>query len=140
MEELTLSTMIAVFEELFGKAVFWSLVGVTVLGAVLFLFVVVRDRGILARRFARAELAAPVGGVLAVAFVWFMTNSGLADVGGPIDVMLLIGVFLAGAGGVTVIGYIIGGLLFPRRRVTAAETPAYAGGDTIFASKVSTAS
>lgn len=140
MEELTLSTMIAVFEEMFGKAVFWSLVAVTVLGALLFLFVVVRDGSILARRFARAELAAPVGGALAVSFVLFMTNSGLADIGGPIDVMVLIGVFLAGGAGVTVIGYILGGLLFPPRNALVTDPPGYDAGDTIFASKVSTAS
>jgi hypothetical protein len=115
MEELSLQTLIAVFEEMFGREVFWAMIGVSALAALLFLWVVIRDRGILARRFTRAELLAPVGGAAAVAFVWAMTNSGLRDVGGPIDLLTLAGVFLAGAGGAVVIGYILGGLMAPRR-------------------------
>jgi glucan phosphoethanolaminetransferase (alkaline phosphatase superfamily) len=115
MEELTLQTLLAVFEEMFGLEVFWAMVGVSALAALLFLWVVIRDGGIRARRFTRAELLAPVGGAAAVAFVWAMTNSGLREVGRPIDLLALAGVFLAGAGGAVVIGYILGGLLGPRR-------------------------
>jgi hypothetical protein len=49
--------------------------------------------------------------VAAVAFVWLMTNSGLRDVGGAIDLLTLAGVFLAGAAGAVILAYIAGGLL-----------------------------
>jgi uncharacterized membrane protein YhaH (DUF805 family) len=122
MEELTIGTLLAVFEEMFGRELFWAMVIAAIVAAVLFLIVVVRDGGILAQRFTRAELLAPVGGVLAVAFVWAMTSSGLRDVGGPIDLITLLGVFAAGAGGAIVIAYIVGGFLFGKRRgMNAAE-------------------
>ena len=121
MKDLTFATLWAVFEEMFGRELFWAMVAVAVLGAVLFLVVVIRDGGILARRFTRAELLAPVGGVAAVGFVWFMTHSGLRDVGGAIDVMTLLGVFVAGAGGAVVLAYIAGGLLGRRRTGHPAE-------------------
>jgi hypothetical protein len=111
MKDLTFATLWAVFEEMFGRELFWAMVAVAALGALLFLWVVLRDGGILARRFTRAELLAPVGGVAAVAFVWLMTNSGLRDVGGAIDLLTLAGVFLAGAGGAVILAYIAGGLL-----------------------------
>ena len=60
MEELSLQTLIAVFEEMFGVEIFWAMIGVSALAALLFLWVVIRDRGIRARRFTRAELLAPV--------------------------------------------------------------------------------
>ena len=115
METLTIGTLLAVFEEMFGRELFWAMVLAAIVAAVLFLIVVVRDGGILARRFTRAELLAPVGGIAAVAFVWLMTNSGLRDVGGPVDLIALIGVFVAGAGGAVIVAYIAGGLLFGKR-------------------------
>ena len=122
MEELTIGTLLAVFEEMFGRELFWGMVLAAIAAAVLFVIVVVRDGGILARRFTRAELLAPVGGAAAVAFVWLMTNSGLRDVGGPVDLMALAGVFLAGAGGAVILAYIAGGLLVaPNRRTGPAE-------------------
>jgi hypothetical protein len=111
MEELSLGTLIAVFEEMFGFGVFRAMVGVAVLVAILFVVQVVKDGGIKAVRFSRAELLAPVGGVAAVVFVWVMTNSGLGDVGGPVDMLALVGVFVAGAGGAVLLGYLAGGLL-----------------------------
>jgi hypothetical protein len=111
MEELSLGTLLAVFEEMFGFGVFRAMVGVAVLVAILFVVQVVRDGGIKAVRFSRAELLAPIGGAAAVAFVWIMTNSDLRDIGGPVDMLVLVGVFTAGAFGAVLLGYLAGGLL-----------------------------
>lgn len=114
MKELTLATLIAVFEEMFGRGLFWALVAAAVLVAVLFLWVLWRDRGVAARRLVRAELFAPLGAVAAVAFVLWITRSGLGDIGGPIDVVILLAIALAGAAGLTLAAYVAQALL--RRR------------------------
>jgi drug/metabolite transporter (DMT)-like permease len=115
MQEMTLDTILAVFEEMFGPALFWALVAVAALITLAFVYVLIRDRNLESRRFLRAELAAPVGAIAAILFVQWITNSGFRDVGGPIDwvVLLLIGV--AGAGGLMILVY-TGLALFGRRR------------------------
>lgn len=111
MESLSFTTLLAVFEEMFGVGLFRAMIAIAVLVAVMFVVQVVRDGGIRAVRFSRAELLAPVGGAAAVAFVWTMTDSDLRDVGGPVDALVLVAVFAAGAGGAVLLGYLIGGLL-----------------------------
>ncbi|QYK40080.1 MAG: DUF5368 domain-containing protein [Paracoccaceae bacterium] len=105
MKDLTLGTLIAVFEEMFGRGLFWALVAAAVLVTVAFLAVLWRDRGIAARRLVRAELFAPLGAVAGVVFVFWITNSGLRDIGGPIDVVILIAIAAAGAVGLTILAY-----------------------------------
>jgi hypothetical protein len=105
MKELTLGTMIAVFEEMFGRALFWGLVLAVLAVTLLFFFVLIRDRGLHAGRFLRAQLALPVGAVLAPAFVFWITRSGLGDLGGPIDVIVLLLIALFGAIGAAILGY-----------------------------------
>lgn len=119
MKELTLSTLIAVFEEMFGMALFWSLVAAAGLITVAFVYVLVRDHRIVGSRLLRAELTAPVGAVLAVAFVLFVTNSGLSDLGGPIDAITMILIGALGAVGVTILAYVAQALWGGRGRSPA---------------------
>ena len=105
MEDMTLSTLLAVFEEMFGPALFWVMVAVAALVTLAFLYVVIRDRGIRAAYFLRAELLAPVGGLGAIMFVQWMTNSGFRDVGGPLDVLMVAMIGIAGAGGLMLLVY-----------------------------------
>jgi hypothetical protein len=117
MQELDIGTLIAVFEEIFGPLVFWAMVAVAAVVTVLFVYVVVRDRAILSARFLRAELLAPIGAVAAVWFVLYMTDSTLTDIGGPIDVIVIMLIALAGAVGFTLLAYVALALIFgPRRR------------------------
>jgi hypothetical protein len=113
MKELTPSMLIAVFEEIFGPWLFWALVAVAALIGAAFLYVVIRDRTLKSRDFLRAELWAPVGAIAAILFVQFMTNSRFRDVGGPIDVIMLITIGLAGAVGLTIFAYVVLELLWP---------------------------
>lgn len=117
MKELTLGTLVAVFQEMFGLAWWWAIVIVSALGLAAFLYVVIRDGGLLSRRFVKAEFLAPVGGIAAVAFTKWHTSSSLGSAfGGPIDWLVLAGVFALGAGGAVVISYVLLGLLSPNRR------------------------
>jgi uncharacterized membrane protein (DUF441 family) len=105
MKELTLSTILAVFEEMFGRGLFWGLVvlGLGVLAALA--VVVLRDRGMRSGRLVLAEIAGVAGGIFAVWLVMFITSSRISDLGGPVDMLVMIGVWLAGAIGTLVAVY-----------------------------------
>jgi hypothetical protein len=120
MEAITLGTLIAVFEEMFGAALFWALVAVALLITAGWLYVLVRDRRVSWRKFLLAQLAMPVGAVAAVWFVLGMTRSGLHHIGGPIDWIVLLGVAAAGAVGLAMLVYVVQSLL-RRPKMPSAE-------------------
>ena len=105
MQEMTLATLIAVFQEMFGPVLFWALVATVVVITALYVYVLVRDRSLSMRRFLLAQLSMPIGAVAAVAFVEVVTDSHLRDIGGAIDIIVLLGVALLGALGFAVLVY-----------------------------------
>jgi hypothetical protein len=119
MKELTLETMIAVFEEMFGAGLFWAMVVAAVLVTAAWIYVLVRDRALGMKQFLIAQVFMPVGAVVAIWFVMVMTNSRLADIGGPVDVIIFLGVAAMGAIGAAVLVYVVGRI--GRRRGTLAE-------------------
>lgn len=124
MKELTLDTLIAVFEEIFGAALFWAMVAAAALITVAFVYAVIRDRGIDGRRFVRAEIAAPVGAIAAILFVQFVTSSGFSDIGGPIDWVMLLAIGVAGAVGLTFLVYTLLAFAGRSRAASPAALPA----------------
>jgi hypothetical protein len=118
MKELDPAVFVAVFQEMLGW-MFWPLVAVIVLGGLAFLFVLVRDRRIVGRRLLVAELGGLAGGVFGVWFMQWITNSGFRDIGGPIDVVLVIGIFAAGLIGGTILSYVLLGLIGGRAAARA---------------------
>ena len=117
MQELTLGTLIAVLEEIFGPTLFWAMVVVAGLITVAYLYVLVRDRAVSWRKFLLAQLSMPIGAVAAVLFVQQVTHSGFGDIGGPIDLMVLLGIAVAGAIGMAILVYTVQSLV--RRRKPA---------------------
>ncbi|WP_377505704.1 DUF5368 domain-containing protein [Octadecabacter sp. R77987] len=105
MKDMTFSTLIAVFEEIFGRGLFWAMVVAAVLVTGAYLFVLVRDRAVSWHKFLWAQLSMPVGAVLAVWLVLAMTHSRLSDMGGPIDVIVLLLVAAGGAVGMAILVY-----------------------------------
>ena len=116
MKDLTLQTLFAVWEEMFGKGLFWSMVAVAAVVTLAYLFVLVRDRSVSWRKFLLAQLAMPVGAVAAVVFVFWITKSGMKDIGGAIDLIVLLGIAVAGAVGLAILVYTVQSLLRPPRR------------------------
>ena len=116
MKELTFQTLIAVFEEIFGRGLFWAMVVAALLVTALYLFVLIRDRAMSMRKFLWAQLSMPLGAIAAVLFVQGMTNSGFGDLGGPIDVIVLLAVAGLGAIGMAILVYTAQSLV---RRKTA---------------------
>lgn len=115
MKELTFGTLIAVFEEIFGRGLFWVMVIVAALITLAYLYVLIRDRSVSWKKFLLAQLSMPVGAVLAVLFVWWMTSSSWRDIGGPIDVIVLLGIAVVGAVGMAILVYTLESLLGSRR-------------------------
>ncbi|MEZ5752614.1 MAG: DUF5368 domain-containing protein [Paracoccaceae bacterium] len=105
MKDLTFETLIAVFEEIFGRGLFWAMVLAAVLVTVAYLYVLIRDRAMSMRKFLWAQISMPFGAIAAVAFVLVMTSSHLADIGGPVDVIVLLGVAAMGAVGAAILVY-----------------------------------
>ncbi|NJR13416.1 MAG: DUF5368 domain-containing protein [Phyllobacteriaceae bacterium] len=56
-------------------------------------------------------MTVPVGAVLAVAYVMNATSSGFKDMGGPVDVIVLLGVAALGAVGFAILVYVAQSLL-----------------------------
>jgi len=112
MQDLTFGTLIAVFEEIFGRGLFWAMVVAAALITLGYVYVLVRDRAMSMRKFLLAQLAMPVGAVAAVVFVQVMTDSHLRDIGGPVDVIVLLGVAVMGAVGAAILVYTLQSLFF----------------------------
>ena len=115
MKELTLGTLIAVFEEIFGRGLFWAMVIVAALVTLAYLYVLIRDRSVSWKKFLLAQLSMPVGAVAAVLFVQAVTQSGFSDLGGPVDVIVLLGVAVVGAVGMAILVYTLEALIRTKR-------------------------
>lgn len=116
MKELTFGTLIAVFEEIFGRGLFWAMVIAAVVITLAYFYVLIRDRAVSWKKFLWAQLSMPVGAVAAVLFVQKMTSSSFADLGGPIDWFVLLAVGVAGAIGLAILVYTLESLIWPYRR------------------------
>ncbi|WP_095588993.1 DUF5368 domain-containing protein [Actibacterium ureilyticum] len=115
MKDLTFGTLLAVFEEIFGTGLFWAMVVAAGIVTLAYLYVLIRDRAISWRKFLLAQLSMPVGAVAAVWFVLLMTHSHLRDIGGPVDVILILGIAAAGAVGIAILVYTVQSLLAGKR-------------------------
>lgn len=114
MKELTLGTMLAVFEEIFGTGLFWLMVVAAALITLAYLYVLIRDRAVSWRKFLLAQLSMPIGAILAVLFVQQVTSSGFGDIGGPVDVIVVLLIALAGAVGMAILVYTVQSLVTGR--------------------------
>ncbi len=119
MKELTLGTLLAVFEEIFGGGLFWAMVAAAVIVTLAYLFVLIRDRSVSWKKFLLAQLSMPIGAIAAVLFVQNVTQSGFADIGGPIDVLVLLGVAVLGAIGLAILVYTLEALIGTSRTAGA---------------------
>jgi hypothetical protein len=112
MKDLTFGTLIAVFEEIFGRGLFWAMVIAAGIVSLAYIYVLMRDRAVSWRKFLLAQLSMPFGAVAAVLFVQGMTHSHLRDLGGPVDLIVLLGVAGMGAVGAAILVYTVQSLFF----------------------------
>jgi hypothetical protein len=116
MKELTLGTLIAVFEEMFGKGLFWLLVVLAVLVTAAYIYVLVRDRALSMKKFFWAQVSMPFGAVAAVALIMGVTHTSPSDLGGPLDVIVFIGIAALGAVGASILVYTLQSLVTPLKK------------------------
>ena len=120
MEEMSLGVLIAVFEEMFGRLVFWAMVAVAAVITLLWIYVLIRDRKVSWRKYLLAQLSMPIGAVAAVWFVLARTGSSLSHMGGPLDWIAMLGIAAAGAIGFAILVYVVQAMIWrPRPRVEA---------------------
>ena len=122
MKDLTFGTILAVFEEIFGRSLFWTMVVIAVLVTIAYLYVLIRDHSISWRKFLLAQLSMPIGAIAAVWFVLVMTQSELRNLGGPVDVIVFLGIAMAGAVGIAILVYTAQSLLVGRSSSKPPET------------------
>ncbi|MEZ5674033.1 MAG: DUF5368 domain-containing protein [Thalassovita sp.] len=90
------------------------MVAAAVLVTLAYLYVLIRDRSVSWRNFVGAGVYALWG----VAAVWFVDGDDqfcLSDIGGPIDVIVFLGVAVMGAIGAAILVYTAESLIKPRR-------------------------
>ena len=56
MKDLTFGTLLAVFEEIFGRGLFWAMVIAAALITLAYLYVLIRDRAVSWRKFLWLQL------------------------------------------------------------------------------------
>ncbi|WP_372617032.1 DUF5368 domain-containing protein [Falsiroseomonas sp.] len=122
MKDLDLFVFVAVFQEMLG-AFLWIGLGAVALVALLFVWLLLRERGMAAGRLVRSELVGLVGGVLAILVMQAVTHSGFSDIGGPIDWVLVALIWLAGFVIATLAAYVGFGLLALRRSAPVTGRP-----------------
>lgn len=114
MSEISFGTLITVLQEMFGFWVFWILCVGAILVTCTYLYVLVRDRAVSWRKFVLAQLSMPFGAAAAVWFVLRITASRIGDLGGAIDVIVLLLVAMAGAFGAAILVYTVQALAIGR--------------------------
>lgn len=107
MQELEIGVFVSVFVEMLGPVLFWLLVLAILVVTAAFVWVLIRDRGLDSRRLVRAQVVGLVGGLAAILFMQWITNSGFRDIGGPVDLLLVALIFVLGAIGAAILAYTV---------------------------------
>jgi|SRR5690625_2253115 len=105
MKDLDPVVMFYVFREMLGTPLLVLLVTLIVAGTVAFVALLIREKGITARRMLRCQALGVPGGVLALVIMARVSSSGFTDAGGPADWFLIALVFGAGLIGTTILAY-----------------------------------
>ncbi|MDN2568302.1 DUF5368 domain-containing protein [Aquibium sp. A9E412] len=124
MQELDPMVFFSVFQEMLGLWL-WLILALAAFGLAAFVYALVRDGGLVSRRFVWAQLAGVAGGFVAIIFMWWITNSSPADIGGAIDVVLVLAIWIGGFLGWTILAY--GVLALAARGSAAVERPGALG-------------
>lgn len=128
MNELDPVVLLAVFHEMLGGPLLWLMVLTMVSGTLAFVALLVRERGVVASRMVRCQLAGLVGGALALVLMAKVSSSGFTDAGGPADWFLIGLVFGLGVIGTTILAYAISGWASAWRRSRKGIPEPSAGG------------
>ena len=110
MKELDPLIFWYVFQEMLGTPLLWLLIILIAGGTLAFLFLLLKERTIVAKRMVGAQAIGLLGGALALVVMAKVSSSGFTDAG-PADWFLIALVFGLGAVGTTVLGYTVAGYI-----------------------------
>ncbi|MBK5967199.1 hypothetical protein CCR95_24795 [Thiocystis minor] len=111
MTSLTLEQLFAVLLEIVGAPVFWSLIGASSLILIAFIALLMRNRKQERHAPWRVKLWASIGALAAILSLQYATSSGFSDLGGPIDLIVLMLAGGAGAVCLMILAYVAQSLL-----------------------------
>ncbi|MGL5630956.1 MAG: DUF5368 domain-containing protein [Azovibrio sp.] len=99
----------AVFQEMLGPFLLWTLIFLVSTITIAFFWLLIRERCIVSKRLVISEFIGIIGGVLALALMVKITSSSFTDAGGPTDWFLISLVFGLGFFGTSILVYSIAG-------------------------------
>lgn len=108
MKELDPLVFLAISREIFGSLL-WPLLAIVLIGALAFVTLLIRERGVVTYRLLRSHVAGLLGGGLALVLMIRVFSAGFIDMGGPADWFLVALVFAAGMVGSAIILYTVVG-------------------------------
>lgn len=108
MKDLDPFVFLAVFQEMLGPLL-WVLIGLALFGIAAFIVLLVREGGLVHRRFVLAQAVGILGGFAALVIMAKVTLSGFTDAGGPVDWLLICAIWGGGFVGATVLAYVAQG-------------------------------
>lgn len=95
MNKLEFSMVWAVIQELFGGLFYPLLIAVALL-AVAFIALIAKEKKMIHKRYSWAKKAGMVGGFIALILIFVISQSGLSDLGGAIDILIIIATYVGG--------------------------------------------
>ena len=114
MQSMDPMVFLAVFQEMLGPLL-WVILFVVIAGTVAFVALLIKEKHIASKRLVGSEVVGVVGGVLALVLMAKVSSSGFTDAAGPIDWLLIAGVFGVGLIGSTILSYTISGWYAQRK-------------------------
>lgn len=114
MKELDPLVLFSVFYEMLGPWLWFWVIAISTVTAG-FVALLLRERGIVARRLVRTQALGLLGGIAALVLMVEVSSSGYTDAGGPADWILIALVFVAGMVGSTILFYTVAGWHHARR-------------------------
>lgn len=109
MQELDPLVFWAVFQEMLGPFLLWTLIFLVGAITLSFFWLLARERCIVSKRLVVSEFVGIIGGFLALALLVKITSSSFSDAGGPADWFLISLVFGLGLFGTSILVYSIVG-------------------------------
>lgn len=95
MNQLEFSMIWAVMQELFGGFFYPLLIVITLL-IIAFLILVTREGKVVCKRYSWSKRAGFFGGFIALILIFFVSISGLGDLGGPVDIIVFVLTYISG--------------------------------------------
>ncbi len=106
MEEFSVGVFLAIFEEMFGFWTFWFLIALAVVSIVFFIYLLVAKKRTKSEHFFWAKWVSLFAAVASVFIIMWMTSSWFNDIGGAIDVFILLAVAILSAIAAGVLAFI----------------------------------